>query len=128
MAMAVPHLWVTNIQEWVWLLSPLSMAVYHFKLLATALNAFISLQKARLIVATTAIKVAGHPACSAMHQRVEIEWEICHVDLSLPSKSMAENCAPNLSRQRSGTALKLLWQLLAMVLFAGTHGYWQQMK
>ena len=35
---------------------------------------------------------------------------------------------PNLSRQRSGTALKLLWQLLANVLFAGTYGYWQQMK
>ena len=46
------------------------------------------------------------------------------MDLSLPSKSMAEN----LSRQRSGTALRLLWQLLANVLFAGTYGYWQQMK
>ena len=30
----------------------------------------------------------------------------------------------------SGTlhALKLLWQLLASVLFAGTYRYWQQMK
>ena len=32
-----------------------------------------------------ALKVAGHPACSAACLRVEIEWEICHMDLSLPS-------------------------------------------
>ena len=38
--------------------------------------------------------------CVSTHK---IEWEICHVDLSIA----------NLSRQRSGTALKLLWQLLA---------------
>ena len=31
--------------------------------------------------------MAGHPACSV---RIEIEREICHVDLSLQSKSMAE--------------------------------------
>ena len=37
------------------------------------------------------------------------------MDLSLPSRSMAE------------IALKI-WQLLASVLFAGTYGYWQQMK
>ena len=37
-----------------------------------------------------AIKVVGHPARSAASLRIEIEWEICHVDLSLPSKSMAE--------------------------------------
>ena len=65
--------------------------------------------------------VAGHPACSAARLRIEIEWEICHVD------TIKINCIPNLSRQRSGTALKLLWQLLANVLFAGTYGYWQQM-
>ena len=35
------------------------------------------------------VKVAGHPACSAVCLRVENEWEICNVDLSLPSKSMA---------------------------------------
>ena len=47
------------------------------------------------------------------------------MELSLPSN---RNCVSKLSRQRSGTALKLLWQLLADVLFAGTCGYWQQMK
>ena len=36
------------------------------------------------------IKVAGHPAHSAARLRVEIEREMCHMDLSLPSKSMAE--------------------------------------
>ena len=36
------------------------------------------------------IKVAGHPAHSAVRVRIEIEWEICHVDLSLRSKCMAE--------------------------------------
>ena len=35
------------------------------------------------------LKVAGHPACFAACLCVEIEWEICHVNLSLPSKSMA---------------------------------------
>ena len=35
-------------------------------------------------------KVAGHPARSTACLRIDIEWEICHVDLSLPSKSTAE--------------------------------------
>ena len=34
------------------------------------------------------IKVAGHPAHSAARLCIEIEWD--HVDLSLPSKSMAD--------------------------------------
>ena len=38
----------------------------------------------------TVYKVAGHPAHFAAHLRVENEWEICHVDLSLRSKFMAE--------------------------------------
>ena len=33
------------------------------------------------------LTVAGHPARSVAYLRIEIEW---HVDLSLPSKSMAE--------------------------------------
>ena len=37
--------------------------------------------------------------------------------MDLPSRSMAE-IAP---RHRSGTALKLLWQFLASVLFVGTY-------
>ena len=36
------------------------------------------------------LKVAGHPVRSAAHLRVENEREICHVDLSLRSKCMAE--------------------------------------
>ena len=43
-------------------------------------------------------------------------------------KMYGRNCVPNLNRLRSETALKLFWQLLANVLFAGTYGYWQQMK
>ena len=72
-------------------------------------------------------KVAGHPARSAARLRIENEWVICHVDLSLPLKSMAE-IAPQIKRQRSGTSLTLLWQLLDNMLFARTYGYWQQMK
>ena len=45
-----------------------------------------------------------------------------------PYQSLWQKLRPNLSRQRSGTALKLLWKLLANVLSAGTCGYWQQMK
>ena len=54
---------------------------------------------------------------------LETKYLRMHVDLSLPMAEIA-----NLSRQRSGTALKLHWQLLANMLFAGTYGYWQQMK
>ena len=57
------------------------------------------------------LKVAGYPAHSAVRLHVIIEWD---VDLSLPSKSIAE-----IVPQISGTALKLLWQLLANVLFLG---------
>ena len=36
------------------------------------------------------LEVVGHPVRSAARLRIEIEWEICHVDLSLPSKCIAE--------------------------------------
>ena len=43
-----------------------------------------------LTAAMVSFKVAGHPARSAAHIRIENEWEICHMDLSLRSKCMAE--------------------------------------
>ena len=67
------------------------------------------------------LKVAGHPAHSAAHQRVGNLPR----GFVLTIKMYGRNCVPNLSRHRSGTALT---QLLANVLFAGTYGYWQQMK
>ena len=64
--------------------------------------------------------VADHPARSAARLCVEFGDLPCGFVLTV--KIYGRNCAPNLSRQRSGTALKLLWKLLANVLFAGTYG------
>ena len=68
--------------------------------------------------------MSGHPARSAARLRIEIEWEIWHMDLSLPSILWKKLCP----KVKQTEALKLLWQLLANVLFAGTYRYWQQMK
>ena len=64
-------------------------------------------------------KVAGHPARSAARLRIEIEFGDLPLGFVLTIKICGRNCVPNLSRQRSGTALRLIWQLLANVLFAG---------
>ena len=51
---------------------------------------------------------------------------VVHNEIHAGSRSAwVEQGALTLSRQRSGTALKLLWQLVANMLFAGTY---QQMK
>ena len=52
------------------------------------------------------IKIYGRIACPVKHHTVS------RYTLDGPL---------NLSRQRSGTALKLLWQLLANMLFSGTY-------
>ena len=77
------------------------------------------------VINSKLFKVAGHPVRSAA--RLCIIGDLSR-GLVLTIKIYGRNCAPYLSRQRSGTVLKLLGQLLANVLFAGTYGYWQQMK
>ena len=76
---------------------------------------------------------SGERACNSAYACRDGKVLVVTKNRTLPFSKACPNPPQNLWQKlrpkfKQTDALKLLWQLLANVLFAGTYGYWQQMK